>query len=226
MTLTASIFFAIVGAVVVTWMAIRDHRAARGSRRGLLDRCAGILDAPVIRHGTDDFPNIEGTYRGTRMRADFVPDTMTIRRLPQLWLSLTRFEARPESAEFAVLVRPAGTEFYSLTSYYDRRLDPPPGLPEEVLIRGKGAGAQALLDAAGACLAAIFADPRIKEAGVTAKGLRVVWQGSEGRRGEHLLLRQSQFDAAAVEPQDFARLLNLLEDLSRAAPYQPETRAP
>lgn len=226
MTLTASVFFAIVGAVVVTWMAIRDHRAARASRRGLLDRCAGVLEVPVIRHGKDDFPNIEGIYRGTRVRADFVPDTMTIRRLPQLWLSLTRFEARPGSPEFAVLVRPAGTEFYSLTSYYERRLEPPPGLPDEVLVRGQGPGAQALLDSAGPCLAGIFADPRIKEAGVTAKGLRLVWQGSEGRRGEHLLLRQSQFDAAEVEPQDFVRLLERLEDLSRAAPYQPEARAP
>lgn len=213
---TAAIAIAVLGVIVVGWLAIRDHRAERIGRRGLLDRCAGVLDGALIRHGGDDFPSIEGTSAGVRLRADFVPDTMTIRRLPQLWLSFTRFEDFAGVPEFAVLVRPAGTEYYSLTTYLDQRLDAPPGLPEEVLIRGSRDDAQGLLDAAAPSLRSILADPRIKEVGVMRKGLRLVWQCAEGRRGEHLLLRQSTFDDAAVSAAEFQRLLDLLEGLSQS----------
>lgn len=215
MTASTSIIIAAVGLVVVTWLAMRDHAALRASRRGLMDPCAAVLDDAVIEHGADDFPNIEGMHNGRRVRADLIPDTMTIRRLPQLWLSLTHFAPRPGLAEFAVLIRPAGTEFYSLTSNFHQRLETPPGLPDEVLIRGSDVAAQHVLDRTAPVLARILADPKVKEVGVTAKGLRLVWQAGEGRRGEHLLLRQSQFDVPSVASADIVRLLGQLDDLSR-----------
>ena len=65
-------------------------------------------------------------------------------------------------------------------------------------MRGAGRNPQALLDRMAPTLGAILADPRIKEIAVTPKGLRLVRQAGEGRRGEHLLLRQAVFDDAAV----------------------------
>lgn len=220
-SLTSAILIC-VGLVTVTWIGFRDHGALRASRRGILDACKTQLDHARITLGGDDFPSLHGERDGHRIHATLVPDTMTIRRLPQLWLSLTYFEDRPGLAEYAVLVRPAGTEFYSLTSQFDRRLETPPGLPYEVLIRGSGPDAQALLDRTAPILARMFADPKAKEVAVTPRGLRLVWQANEGRRGEHLLLRQSVFDGEGVTATDFNYLLDQLHALSRAIGRIPE----
>lgn len=223
-TTTAVLLF--VGSITVVWMAMRDHGALRASRRGILDACKPLLDDARITHGGDDFPSLHGTHRdGRRIHAALVPDTMTIRRLPQLWLSLTYFEDRQNLPEFAILVRPAGTEFYSLTSQYNSRLDAPRGLPDEMIIRGSSPAAQALLDRTAPVLARIFHDPKVKEVAVTTRGLRLVWQANEGRRGEHLLLRQSVFDGDGVIARDFEYLLDQLQSLSTAIDGVPEALA-
>lgn len=223
-TLSLSILAALAGLVIVAGLSWRDHIAERAVRRTLLDDCSPLLDQSGVQHGGDDFPRLDGVHLGQRVRAELIADTMTIRRLPQLWLSLTRLEARPGLPEFAILVRPAGTEFYSLTANYDHRLDAPAGLPSEILVRGSGPAAQALLARTGDVISRILANEKIKEVAVTAKGLRLVWQASEGRRGEHLLLRQAMFDNARVPPERFTALLADLDDLSRAIGTTWETR--
>lgn len=206
--LTAVPAFAIVVA-----MAIREHRNLRAGRRSLLDDCRGILQAGTLQHGSDDFPRLDGRWRGSKVNVELIPDTMTIRRLPQLWLSVTWLAPMPCQGAFAALVRHSGYEFYGLTSRFEHRLEPPQGLPSEIIIRGKDAMSQELLDAMQEPLAAIFADPKVKEVDVTPKGVRIIRQTVEGRRGEHLLLRQAMFDGAHVTASDLKQTLAQLEDL-------------
>lgn len=218
-------FLIVTGLITVVWIGTRDHAQLRATRRSILDASASLLDGAKITHGGDDFPSLSGHRDGIRIHAALVPDTMTIRRLPQLWLSLTRFEDRPALAEFAILVRPAGTEFYSLTGQYRHRLNAPAGLPDEVLICGSRPDAQRLLDRTSSIVVKILRDPKVKELAVTSKGLRLVWQASEGRRGEHLLLRQSVFDDASIAAADFQYLLDEMDALSRAIGRLPEQMA-
>jgi hypothetical protein len=222
---TTSIFVGVLGLALIAFMGMRDHAKLREKRRDLLDQSAGLLERGSLNHGSDGFPSLEGRHLGRYVRAEFIPDTMTIKRLPQLWLSLSRLESRPENSEFAVLVRPSGTEFYSLTTGYEHRLEPPAGLPAEILARGSRPSAQRLLDRAGSVIGKILADPKVKEIGVTKKGLRLVWQASEGRRGEHLILRQCVFDDARVTRSDFTRLLEHLDELSVAVTGSAEAPA-
>ena len=188
-------------------------------------KAPGCSNGAAINHGSDGFPNLEGRHRGRYIRAEFIPDTMTIKRLPQLWLSLSRIEPQPGNSEFAILVRPSGTEFYSLTTGYEHRLEPPAGLPDEILVRGSRPSAQQHLNRVGPIIGKILPDPKVKEIGVTKKGLRLVWQASEGRRGEHLILRQCVFDDARVTRADFARLLAYLDELSVAVTGSAEAPA-
>jgi hypothetical protein len=139
---------------------------------------------------------------------------MTIRRLPQLWLKLTLLEERPHLPEFSFLVRPSGTEFYSLTSAHSIALEPPTGIASEIIARGNRQSSQQALDNLAPVLQRIFSETRMKEAAVTAKGLRLIWQAAEGARGQHLIFRQCQFDNAAVDSTAFAKLLSALDDLS------------
>lgn len=204
-------------------VGVREHKALRGARRQLLLDCADVLEKSELRLGGDDFPSLSGTHRGRPVRAELIPDTMTIRRLPQLWLSVTMLEPMPIGGGFAVLVRPSGNDFYSLTETFDLMLTPHAALPWEVLARGENGRSEALLTALGPFLGRILSDVKVKEIAVTRKGLRIIRQAGEGRRGEHLLLRQAIFDNAEVPAGELQRLLGLLDEIAaavRAATHQ------
>lgn len=223
--MSASLFFAVAGVIVTVAVAYREHARQLAARRSLLDRCVGVLRNATLAHGGDGFPILDGYWNGRFIRTELFPESMAIRRLPQLWLKLTRIEVRKGLPEFSILVRPSGTEFYSLTNGHTSTLRPPEGLAQEIVIRGSGPHAQRLLDAMAPVLATIFADPRIKEVAVTAKGLRLVWQAAEGQRGDHLLLRQCRFENAEVAPEALTARLCDLDRLSVAIDAAREVRA-
>lgn len=179
----------------------------------LLDGCNSVLDDFNLTVGGDGFPRLRGRRGARAVQVDLIPDTMTIRRLPQLWLSVTLLDRLPVDGDFAVLVRPSGCDFYSLTENLPHRVAPPAEFPWEVLIRASGARAEALVERLAKPVAALLADPHVKEVGVTAKGLRIVRQAGEGRRGEHLLLRQAVFDDAEILVTDLETILGKLESL-------------
>lgn len=223
--MSLSLAFAIIGLAVLVVIAVRGHRKEIASRRILLDRCTSVLTNARITHAGDGFPKLEGYSGGRFVRLELIPDSMTIRRLPQLWLKLTRLEPRPSSPEFSVLVRPSGTEFYSLTSEHSVVLAPPPGLVHEMIAKGNREEAQSALEGISSVLRRLFAEPRIKEIAVTRKGLRLIWQAAEGHRGEHLLFRQCRFENASVDPAVLRRLLSDLDDLGSSLDNTKEARA-
>jgi hypothetical protein len=223
--MTLSFIFAGAGLTATALVAMREHAKVLASRRTLLYRCSALLTQPEITHGNDGFPGLDGYHRGRFIRAELVPDTMTIRRLPQLWLKLTRIEVRSGFPEFSVLIRPSGNEFYSLTSTHSVTLRPPGGLAPEMIAKGDCAASQEMLDAASSTLRRLFADPRMKEVAVTGKGLRLIWQADEGERGAHLILRQCRFEDAAVSAEVFAARLADLDELSGAIDQAREAQA-
>lgn len=210
--MSLTLLIAATGVAAVSYIAVRDHRAAIDARRGLLDRCAATLDRSALGHTEDGFPKISGSHRGRGVHAELLLDTMTMRRLPQLWLSTTLLDRNPGLPGFAILVRHCGTEFYSLLSRFERRLNAPAGFPHEVVVRGD-AGAQLLLDELAGVIGGVLQDPRVKEIAVTDRGLRIVRQACEGKRGDHLLLRQSVFENAQVPREDFATVLDQLHSM-------------
>ncbi|HML42165.1 MULTISPECIES: hypothetical protein [Hyphomicrobium] len=207
-------FIAIVGPL--TWLALRDHKALRASRAGLLDDCARLFNGYALTHSGDSFPKLSGRCDRRNVDIRLISDTMTIRRLPQLWLQVTVLEKVQGSTGLAVLVRPSGYEFYSLTPQFPYILETPPEFPPEVIIRGENARAEKLLEKLAKPMAAILADPRVKEIAVTREGLRIIRQAGEGRRGEYLLLRQAVFDEAAVSADQFQSVLAEIDTLRTA----------
>jgi len=207
--MSVSLLIAAAGAAAVSYIAVRDHRAAMAARHGLLDDCVPALDRSVLTHGGDGFPLITGSHRERGVQVQLLLDTMTMRRLPQLWLSVTLLDRHPGLAGLGILVRHCGTEFYALTSHFEDRLDAPHGFPAESLVRGDP-GARPLLAGLAPLLADILKDPRVKEIAITERGMRIVRQAAEGKRGEHLLLRQSVFEKAHVSRTELADLLDKL----------------
>ena len=213
--MSVTLLIAATGVAAVSYIAAKDHRAANARRRGLLNECSAVLDRSKLSHRDDGFPILSGSHRGRGVHVDLVLDTMTIRRLPQLWLSTTLLDRNPGLPGFSIVVRHCGTEFYSLLSRFEHRVNAPAGLPAEVVIRGD-AGAEALLAELGPLISDILADARVKEIAITDRGVRIVRQAAEGKRGDYLLLRQSVFENARLAGEDFAAVLEQLHALRRA----------
>ncbi len=206
-----AILFAIVGPL--TWLTIRDHRARHTSRRSLLNDCTRLFDRHALTHDGDSFPRLSGRCVTRNVDVRLISDGMTIRRLPQLWLQVTVLERLDIESELAVLVRPSGYEFYSLTAGFDHVIEVPPLFPREVIVRGGSSRAERLLERVGATMASILADPRVKEIAVTREGMRIIRQADEGRRGDYLLLRQAVFDNAHVTAEELDAVLGEIDSL-------------
>ncbi|WP_413991394.1 hypothetical protein ACMDCR_04610 [Labrys okinawensis] len=224
--------FVAIGLAPLVWLQRRERAATWRKRRDILAACLSLLDAGEITLGRDGFPCLTGRIAGRQIRAELLPDSLTLRRLPQLWLSLTILTPLPAASSLGVLVRPSGGEFYARTPELPLRLDVPAGFPSEAMLRG-GPGASALLPRISKVFAALLEDPRVKEIMLTPRGLRVIHQVAEGQRGAHLLLRQCDFGDARVETTTFLRLYDGLEAIAaavepterRAASARPGLRA-
>lgn len=220
------LFFVLPGfAAALTALSLRDHKRSRDARMVLLDAAVPALDGAIVSHGGDGFPRLAGRFEGFDVRAELIPDTMVVRRLPQLWLSVTLLARMPNVQPFGVLVRYAGNEFYALTPDFEHPLEPPAGLPREVLIRARQPEAHATLDQLRLPIAKLLADPKIKEVAITEKGLRIVRQAAEGRRGEHLLLRQAVFDTPGVSAAELKDILDNLETMRSLLTRPSDIRA-
>jgi len=196
--------------LLAVWAA-RDHRAQLGRRRRLLDDCTKLFDTHTPSHGGDGFPRIHGMRDGRNLHVQLFSDGMTIRRLPQLWMQITELDALPVGGNgFAVLVRPSGYEFFSLTDGFHYIIEVPSSFPSECIVRGEGAGSEKVFARLITPLSEILGDPRVKEVAVTRKGLRIIRQVDEGRAGDYLLLRQAAFERGDVPG---AVLLDVVEQL-------------
>jgi hypothetical protein len=197
--------------ITIALLARRDARAATMARNSILDPALSVFDKPELSFDVSGFPRIEGLLEGRAFRVALIPDTLTIRRLPQLWLAVTLKRSLPfVRGSVAVLIRPSGSDYYSLTERMSEQLPLPDGFPEECLIKGEGAGARATLDRIAPCAAALFSDPKVKELVVSNRGVRIVRQVAEGKRGEHLLLRQSVFEGARLEAQELQTVVDAI----------------
>jgi hypothetical protein len=224
--MTAAFLFGLIafGAVIAN-LALRDHRRTLGQRRGLFNSCLGVLDAEQWSAGGDGFPALSGRAYARDVKATLIPDTMVMRRLPQLWLSMTMLDAQPRSPSLSVLARHSGNEFYAATLELPRRIEPPAGFPLDVLVRGDGPMAEVLCHELAPVFAKLLEDPRLKEITVTAKGVRIVRQIAEGQRGEHLLLRQAVFGDATVDRAEFVQTLSDLALLAEQRGAHLKVRA-
>jgi hypothetical protein len=203
------------GVTALAFLARGQRRLVTGRRERIVDSVREVFDTATFSTDGAGIPTIDGVYRKRRVKIDFIPDNMTVRRLPQLWVSVTALKplAAPHQG-VSVLVRPSGADFFSLTSSMHTHFDPPSGFPWECLVRGQSELARNTLMRMAPAAANILSDAKVKELAITDRGARVVYQLAEGRRGQHLLLRQCDFDEARLEPPLLERLIGDLDALA------------
>ena len=212
-----------LGLAALGWQARRlagASAARRAARAGFLGACAALLTDVRTRVEPDGFPRLAGASGGARFDLRVVPDTLTTRKLPALWLLVTLTEPMPVSATWHLMLRPRGTETFSAFDRLPHVLPAQPGLPEDSQLRTDSGGPPppALAEAV-----ARLGEDRIKEVIVSPKGLRVTWLVEEAHRGRYLIFRDSEMGQEPLPLEVLAPLLDALLRL-RASLTEPERR--
>lgn len=215
--MTTSLALLILSAAACAWLvlrAVRDHREAMEERSGLLAAARDVLSDVTTIAGPDQFPVVTGrTGAGQRVKLELIADSLITRRLPQLWLRVTLYDAVPKRPTMGALARPTGSEYYSLVHDMPHWIAPPViGAP--MLMRGDGSATATQTHRILHHFGDLFADPTVKEAVISPKGVRIIRQAAQGERAAHLFLRQSRFSISAIPAADIGKAIALAAALS------------
>jgi hypothetical protein len=185
-------------AVAASW---RAQRREWGKRRDLLADCVDLLENSNIEPDRAGFGVLRGRLDGRAVALRPFVDTLTFRRLPQLWLAATVADPVDGGSSLEVLRRQTGAEFYAAGDRLPVRHRPPESWPRDSEIRSGPDGGPLLARLAPA-LAPHLERPQLKSAFVSPRGARIVWQAAQGSRGAFLLFRDSRFPIERIARAD------------------------
>jgi hypothetical protein len=198
---------ALVAAVWLPWLYLRDVSRQRLQRAALFSQCLGLFQSYRVTQNGCDFPTLQGKYRGLPVRLEPVLDAVAWRKIPSLWLKVTLLAPNPEVGVLDFLVRPQGTEFYSPSSELAHQVRVPDGWPQHSTLCTDDLMRMPpmhLLERHKS----LFDDPQMKELLITPRGTRLVRQLCQAERAEYLVLRQAKFVNVRVEAGIVESLLN------------------
>jgi hypothetical protein len=188
---------------------VRESRARNLARAGFFDAVKPLFDSAEVQLQPTGFPRMTGRSNGLAFDLQAVPDTLTFRKLPALWVMVSLPEPMPVGATLDVMARPSGLEPFSRFANLPQTLPRPSFLPETVVVRSDNAALVAP-ERLIARLAAIFANARIKEFVISPKGLRIVFLTEEADRGRYLIFRDAEMGMTPLSPSHVAPLLDTL----------------
>ncbi|MBA3909675.1 MAG: hypothetical protein C0524_07250 [Rhodobacter sp.] len=195
------------------WLALRLFREVRNrtaARAAYFDAVKPLFDGGETRVQPTGFPRVTGRRGGLSFDLQAIPDTLTFRKLPALWVLVTLPETMPVNATLDLLARPSGNEPFTRFATLPQSLPTPPDLPREVAVRSDDATRIPPADLI-ARHSDLFDDPKVKELVISPKGLRIVILGEEVDRGRYLIFREAEMGQVALAP---ARLSPLLDRLA------------
>ena len=206
------------------WLVWQNRRAAaqrQAARTGYFDTVAPLFADVVHRIEASGFARMSGRWGGVRFDLQAVPDTLTFRKLPVLWVMVTLTEEICIAGKVHIMRRPTQAEVFSHFGLMPEGVALPPGFPDDCALRCEAADGLPL--AVIAEQAGLFGDRTVKELVMTPKGLRIVLLGEEAERTKYLLYRDAEmgstpFPAAQLVPQ-LQALLALRIRLSEEAAH-------
>ncbi len=219
-------------AALFVLLARHLHRASAervAQRAGYLDACRTLLLAPRAGRGASGFARLAGRYDGVEADIQVLPDTLTFRKLPALWVLVTLPGPLPVEAAMHLMIRPTGVEPFSRFRSLPHHVDPAGDFPEDCAIRTDSRDHLPPEDLVRAHLH-IFDDPKVKELVISPKGVRIVFLADEAQRSRYLIYRDAEMGTAPLERDllkpKLDQLVALRRDLLDAArPEVQELRA-
>jgi hypothetical protein len=203
---------ALAFAALGLWLAfrlIRESRLRAKTRASFFNAVKPLFDGGETRIQPTGFPRMTGRRDGLAFDLQVVPDTLTFRKLPALWVLVTLPEALPLKATLDLMARPSGNEPFTRFADLPQSLPTPPDLPNEIAIRSDDATRIPPPDLV-ARHADLFQDRQVKELVLSPKGLRIVILAEEADRGRYLIFREAEMGRAPLSPSRLEPLLDRL----------------
>jgi hypothetical protein len=199
------------------WLAlrlIRETRERAAARAAYFDAVKPLFDGGESRLQPTGFPRMTGRRGGLAFDLQAVPDTLTFRKLPALWILISLPESLPLEATLDLMARPSGNEPFTRFATLSQSLPTPSVLPKEIAVRSDDAlriPPPELI----AAHAGLFTDPRVKELVLSPKGLRIVILAEEADRGRYLIFREAELGRTPLPPSRLEPLLDRLAALRK-----------
>ena len=197
---------AALGAVGLTWVLRRANLTRAARRAAYFDGVVDLFDRVSKRIDRSGFPRITGHSVALAFDLQAVPDSLTFRKLPALWVMLSLPEPVPVAATLDIMTRPSGHETFSHFNTLPDSLPCPDFLPVGTGVRSDNASLVPQPDVL-ARHAGIFTDERVKELLISPNGLRIVMLADEADRGRYLLFRDAELGRTAFRAGDMERLM-------------------
>lgn len=199
MTLTLLPLLPIAGsgllAAALLWALVRQTARRRRDRAAVFDAAARAFTDVRISLAPDGFARLTGRRCGRPFELRVMPDSLTMRKLPALWLLVTLTAPQPLPGHLSVMRRPQGGEGFSPFARLAHSLPAPAGAPEDAVARADHPGAAE--EDFGPAIATL-GDDRAKEFLAGPSGLRFVWLAEEADRTRYLIFREAELGAAPV----------------------------
>jgi hypothetical protein len=181
---------AVAGFLLVR-MQLRHVRRVADERRAILDNVRGVLEDSELAQRGIDYPVLTGTYRGAPVTVAVIADTLTLRELPTLWLSVTRRQPLPLAGPVDMLLRPSATDIVSPGERFPVQHPVPQDWPDHIRVATPLGGTPNL----GGLFAALplLHDPRTKDVLVTPTGARLVTRLARAELGQYRIVKRAKF---------------------------------
>lgn len=197
------------------WLAlrlIRESRVRTATRAGYFDAVKPLFDGGETRLQPTGFPRMTGRRGGLAFDLQAIPDTLTFRKLPALWVLITLPEPLPLHATLDLMARPSGNEPFTRFTTLPQVLPGLADLPNDVAVRTDDAPRLPPPELV-ARHTDLFADPNVKELVLSPKGLRIVILGEEADRGRFLIFREAEMGRTPLSPTRLQPMLDRLAAL-------------
>lgn len=206
---------ATAAAGLALWLMFRlvqASHARKAARAGFFDALAPLFDRVQTRLDPTGFPRMTGHRGDLTYEFRALPDTLTFRKLPALWVMVTLPGPLPVGASLDIMIRPAGNEPFSGFAELPHSLPCPDFLPDGSGLRSDD-GARVPPESVIATHAGLFDNPKVKELLISPKGLRIVFLAEEADRGRYLIFRDSEMGMSHLPQAQVAPLLDVLAAL-------------
>lgn len=197
------------GLGLLAFLQARHVRKVKRERGGLFDEVEHLFSGAEVRQDGINYPTLTGGYRGYPIKLEPVVDSLTFRKLPVLWLVSTHHRPLNVAAPLDILLRPAGTEFFSPNSDYQHDLPLDADWPEHVRAASPSPAGERSVSAFKPFLPFI-ADPDTKDVLVTGRGVRLVSRLAESDQALYRVTRRTDLGRVELTEERLAPLLDAL----------------
>jgi len=183
----------------------RDQQNTIFVRGHLLDDCVGLFQNSNLGKTTSDFPRLIGEYAGYSVALELILDTLAVRKVPPLWLTVEVEGKREIKGSLDIVVRPQNNEFYSPAWQWEGNLVTPANWPKHSIIKyqHEHSSIAALSDH----VPTLFEDDHVKELLILPNKLRITYLAKQAHKSEYMVLRNVLLDASPVNKTQVEQLI-------------------